>query len=103
MARREASCPLCGAKMQAVQLLDACEEIVDAGFGVLACHCPYCQGYLEIMPTSGKVHIGYLVGKDARRFDVVLSLPCEGLAVACTEAGSVLELKTAERVWVFRE
>jgi hypothetical protein len=37
MAKRDASCPLCGAKMVPAQVLDACEEIVDEHLGVLGC------------------------------------------------------------------
>ena len=89
MSRRDASCPLCGAKMTAAQVLDACEDLV--GEGVLACHCPYCQGYLEVMPAAGRIDIGYLRNQ---RFDVVLSLPCEGLAVELTEDGMRLSVQS---------
>jgi hypothetical protein len=58
MAQRDASCPLCGAKMTALQVLDACEDLVDDAHGVLGCHCPYCQGYFEVMPVAHGVDIG---------------------------------------------
>jgi len=86
--------------MRAEELLDACGEIVDAGLGVLSCHCPYCQGYLELMPLAGRVNIGYVRNQ---RFDVVLFLPYEGLEVERTEDGVALKLKALGRDWKFRE
>ena len=83
--------------MSAAQLLDACEEIVDAELGVLSCHCPYCQGYLEAMPVAGRVDLGYLRNS---RFDAVLSLPAAGLAVERTDDGA-MTLKAAGRWWRF--
>jgi hypothetical protein len=100
MVRREASCPLCGARMQAEELLDACGEIIDAGLGVLACRCPYCQGYLEAMPAAGSVAIGYLMNG---LFDAALSLPCEGLEVERAEGKTALKLRTPNRDWEFCE
>jgi hypothetical protein len=99
MAKRDASCPLCGAKMGAAQVLDACEETIDAGRGVLSCHCPYCQGYLELRPVDGQVDIGYLRNG---RFDVVLTLPALGLEFERADDGEMLRLKMPGRCWTFR-
>jgi hypothetical protein len=95
--KREASCPLCGAKMAATQLLDACEELIDPGRGVLSCHCPYCQGYLEVMPVVDRVDLGYLRHD---RFDLVLSLPAEGLTVESADDGA-MTVRAAGRCWSF--
>lgn len=98
MAKREATCPLCGAKLSAAQVLDACEEIVDAG--ILDCHCPYCQGYFEVRPGADAVDIGYL---RHGRFDVVVSLPAAGLAVLRDMASGTLRLKLGGRDWKFAD
>ena len=95
--KRASNCPLCGAKMTALELLDACTEFIDPHLGILEAHCPYCQGYLEVMPSAGQVDIGYRVADV--RFDSALSLPCDGLVVERT-AGS-MALKTQERSWAF--
>jgi hypothetical protein len=84
--------------MTAAQLLDACEEIVDGELGVLACHCPYCQGYLEAMPVAGRVDLGYLRNN---RFDAVLSLPADGLTVARADDGGTMALSAAGQCWTF--
>jgi transcription elongation factor Elf1 len=98
MARREASCPLCGAKMVAAQVLDACEEIVDEAMGVLACHCPYCQGYFEVRPTAGLVEIGYL---RYGHFDAVVRLPADGLNVLRDTTRGALRIRMAWQDWRF--
>lgn len=95
MAKREASCPLCGARLSAAQVLDACEESVAAG--ILGCRCPHCQGYFEVRPADGRVDLGYLM---SGLFDAVLSLPCDGLAVTHGADGT-LRLSTPERAWEF--
>jgi len=100
MAKRDASCPLCGAKMLPAQVLDACEDLVDAQLGVLGCHCPYCQGYFEVMPGAQGVEIGYL---RHGRFDVVLTLACEGLTVLRDTARGTLRVRMAGRDWKFGE
>lgn len=94
--KREASCPLCGARLTPQQVLDACEELVDAGHGVLGCRCPYCQGYFEVMPQADSVAIGYL---RHGRFDTVLALPCTGLTVEL--GGDTLRVEAAGRNWTF--
>ena len=98
MAKREASCPLCGAKLTPAQVFDACGELV--GEGVLECHCPYCQGYFEVRPSAESVEIGYLRGG---RFDVVVTLPAEGLAVLRDTATGVLRVRWEGRDWKFEE
>jgi hypothetical protein len=103
VVKREASCPLCGARMQAAELLDACDEVVDASLGVLSAHCPYCQGYLEVMPREGFVDIGYLAVGGLKRFEVALTLPCDGLTVRPLEDGSAMALEANGRRWRFGE
>lgn len=98
MARRDASCPLCGAKMQARQVLDACEELVDAGAGVLGCHCPYCQGYFEVRPAADQVEIGYL---QSGRFASVVTLPAAGLRVLQDTGSGLLRLRLDGSDWKF--
>jgi len=97
--KRDSSCPLCGAKMTPTELLDACSELVNAELGVLSARCPYCQGALEIRPVDDRVDIGYCVGADDVRFDVVISLLCAELRVSRSAGG--LALNTAERNWTF--
>ncbi|MDP1524596.1 MAG: hypothetical protein Q8M20_02180 [Rhodocyclaceae bacterium] len=96
MAKRDATCPLCGAKLTPAQVLDASEEIADAALGVLTCCCPHCQGHFDAQPQAGNIAIGYL--RDGR-FDTVLNLPCEGL-VALTD-GVTLRIRAGERNWKF--
>jgi hypothetical protein len=98
--RHEAQCPLCGAKLTPTEVLDACEEIADAGLGVLAGRCPYCQGQIDVQPGEGRVDIGYV---RYGRFDCVLSLPCAGLAVLRDTATGALRLRTPECEWAFEE
>ena len=99
----DSRCPLCGARLTAAELLDACTELIDPRLGVLEARCPHCQGYLEVQPASGRVDVGYLIGAGKERFDVALSLPFESLAVDHAENAPCLALKTAGRSWAFRE
>lgn len=100
MVKRESGCPLCGARLEAAALLDACSGLLDADLGVLAARCPACQGYLEVRPVEGRLDIGYLSGAGAgQRFEVALSLLAEGLAVEA--AGDVLRVALAGRHWAF--
>ncbi|MCX8085792.1 MAG: hypothetical protein N3C63_02710 [Rhodocyclaceae bacterium] len=98
MASESSRCPLCGARLDALRVLDACEEMV--GEGVLGCRCPFCQGYFEVRPTTGKLEIGYLRGG---QFETVLTLPCEGLAVLRDTTNGALRLRLAGRDWKFDE
>jgi len=98
MVKREASCPLCGAKLTAAQVLDACEELL--GDGILECHCPYCQGHFDVRPVAEAVEIGYIRNGG---FDTVLQLPAEGLAVLRDTATGNLRLRLAGRNWKFEE
>ena len=100
--KRESKCPLCGAKITAAELLDGATELIDPRLGVLETHCPHCQGYLEVQPASGRVHVGYLIGPAKERFDVVLSLPFENLGVDHAENATCMELTAAGRSWAFR-
>jgi hypothetical protein len=101
--KRSSNCPLCGAKLTAIALLDACTEIIDWRLGVLEAHCPYCQGYLEVMPAAGRADIGYMVGTNHERFDLAHSLPCEGLEVERATDTNCLTLKAPGRSWRFSE
>ncbi len=104
MARiRDSNCPLCGAGLTAVELLDAGTELIDPRLGVIETRCPHCQGYLEAMPLQGRVDVGYLVGPGKERFDVALSLAFEGLAVDLATAPSCLKVKAQGGSWEFRE
>lgn len=96
MAAREGRCPLCGARLDAGKVLDACEELV--GDGVLACHCPHCQGYFEVRPLAERLEIGYLQHGD---FAVALNLPAEGLCVLRDTATGGLRLRLAGHDWKF--
>ena len=87
---------MCGAKMPAAQVLDACEEIVTDG--VLGCHCPFCQGYFEVRPGADAIEIGYLLNGC---FDAVVTLPAEGLAVLRDTATGTLRIRLAGRNWAF--
>ena len=99
---RISNCPLCGAQLSAIELLDACVELVDAQLGVLDAHCPHCQGQLQVMPAAGRVDIGYLCGPEPQRFERALSLPCPGLEVEQREDLLRLLLKAPRRSWVFK-
>lgn len=101
--RRDSNCPLCGAGLTATELLDAGAELIDQRLGVIETHCPHCQGYLEAIPAQGRVDVGYLVGPDKERFDVALSLACDGLEVERTEKPPCLRLRAVGRSWEYRE
>jgi hypothetical protein len=98
MAKREATCPLCGAKLSAAQVLDACEELV--GEHVLDCHCPFCQGYFEVRPATDMLEIGYLRNG---RFDVVVTLPAVGLTALRDTTTGNLRLRLEGRDWKFAD
>ena len=100
MTHRHSGCPLCGGQLTALDLLNACDELADAGLGILAARCPYCQGRLEIRPAAGRIEIGYLVGQ---RFDVAFSLDCVGLEVLADAGDGCLRLRMQEKGWEFRE
>ena len=98
MAKRDASCPLCGAKMKALQVLDACDELIDHQHSVLGCHCPYCQGYFEVRPRAESIEIGYL---RSGRFEVVVTLPAEGITVLRDTSSGTLRIRLPGRDWKF--
>ena len=93
--RTEPRCPLCGAHLTAEELLDAGEELIDSTLGVIASHCPHCQGNLELLPAAGQVQVGYL--NKAGAFDTVLILPCPGLAAAGVAGSDVLTVQANGR------
>jgi hypothetical protein len=101
VARREASCPLCGASLSAEQMLDACSGIVDGALGVLEAQCPFCQGYLEVVPANGHVELGYVVNTGTPHFSVVLSLACDGLSVERSDA--IISVVAGQRRWQFTD
>jgi hypothetical protein len=103
MTKRHSGCPLCGGKLTALDLLNACDELVDADLGVLAARCPHCQGRLEIRPVAGQIDIGYVVGTDKPRFDVALSLACADLEIVAGGASDCLRLRTPDQHWEFHE
>lgn len=93
--RTEPRCPLCGAHLTAEELLDAGEELIDATLGVIASHCPHCQGSLELLSGVGQLEVGYL--NKAGTFDTVLILPCDGLAAAGVAGSDVLTVQAHGR------
>lgn len=93
--RTEPRCPLCGAHLTAEELLEAGEELIDATLGVIASHCPHCQGNLELMPAAGQVEVGYL--NKAGAFDTVLILTCAGLAAAGVAGSDALTVQAGGR------
>jgi hypothetical protein len=103
MTNRHSGCPLCGGKLTALDLLNACDGLADADLGVLSARCPHCQGRLEIRPAAGQIDIGYVVGTQQRRFDVAFSLDCDGLEIVAGEETDCLRLRTPEHSWEFRE
>lgn len=98
VAKREADCPLCGAKLTAAAMLDAGEELIDAALGVLGARCPHCQGYLEVRPEAGAVRVGYLTGD---RFEAVRTLPAAGLTVLQAVDTGTLALSLGGHSWRF--
>lgn len=100
--KRDSSCPLCGAKMSAEQLLDACEGIADAGLGVLDAHCPYCQGHLQVRPAADRLDLGYLAA-NGNGFDAVIGIPCPGLVSHVASGDGGIEVTLGERHWRFAE
>ena len=103
VTRRDSNCPLCGAPLTAAELLDACTDVINPQLGVLEAQCPHCQGSLEVMPTNGRLDIGYLIGAGNERFDVALSLSFAGLLVWHEEHSPRMTLKAPGRTWEFRE
>lgn len=99
---RDSKCPLCGATLTATEILDACGELIDPVLGVVETHCPHCQGKLEVVPTNGRVDLGFLIG-DKERFDVALALPFDGLTVERMDAPPRIKLTAPGRSWEFRE
>ena len=102
MTHRHSGCPLCGGKLTALDLLNACDELIDADLGVLSARCPYCQGRLEIRPAAGQIDIGYIVGSELPRFDVAFSLDCAGLEIIAGGEADCLHLRTPTRHWTLR-
>jgi len=89
--------------MSAIDLIDSCTEIANMELGVLAAHCPHCQGYLEIRPANGRIELGYCSGGNADRFEVAQSLLVEGLEVVRAPDQQCLVLVAGDRRWLFRE
>lgn len=100
MAIAGTRCPLCGALLTPLALIEAAEEIADFERGVLAARCPHCQGYLELQPTQDKLDVGYLRGG---KFEVVVSLPCEQLGILRAPDPDTLTVTAADRRWQFWE
>ena len=96
--KRDANCPLCGAKLSPSAWLDACDELLDGEHGILAARCPACQGRLEILAQTGSLQLGY---RNGNNFTAALSLDYPGLQVGT--AGDRLRLRADEREWFFGE
>ena len=101
--KRESDCPLCGAKMTAGELLDACANLLAPELGVISARCPHCQGYLEVMPSGERLEIGYLTSGAQPGFARVTSLPCPGLEIERSENPPTLKIGVAGRSWTFTE
>jgi hypothetical protein len=99
--RTDPRCPLCGAHLTAEELLAAGEELIDATLGVIAGHCPHCQGQLELLPGVGQLEVGYLNRSGA--FDTVLILACSGLAVARIAGGDTLTVQAGGKQYRYAE
>ena len=97
MLKRDASCPLCGARLSAEQVLANCDDVVDLAQGVLACHCPFCQGYFEVRTSNGGLEIGYL---RHGRFDTVVVLP-DATGLQTTIGRDGISLKLNQSAWHF--
>ena len=97
MLRRDASCPLCGARLSTDQVLANCDEVADLAQGVLACHCPFCQGYFEVRTSNAELEIGYL---RLGRFDTVVVLP-DAKGLHCTIERDGISLTLNESAWRF--
>jgi hypothetical protein len=94
--KKDPRCPLCGAHLTAEELLDAGEELIDAQLGVIAGHCPHCQGNLELLPLANQLDVGYL--NKTGTFDVVLSLPMLELVVEHPDDETLL-LRSENQRW----
>lgn len=92
-----ARCLLCGARMTADQLLDACVAMVDPDVPALGARCPYCQGYFEVHPVAGGIEIGYRGDEGTPHFDVVQQLAIETLALDRDGMPERLVLTTPDR------
>ena len=92
-----ARCLLCGARMTADQLLDACVAMVDPDVPALGARCPYCQGYFEVHPVAGGIEIGYRGDEGVPHFDVVQQLAIETLALDHQGMPERLVLVTQDR------
>jgi hypothetical protein len=99
--RTEPRCPLCGAHLTAEELLEAGEELIDAAQGVIAGHCPHCQGSLELLPGVGQLEVGYL--NRSGTFDTVLILACCGLAVARVAGSDTLTVQAGGKQYRYAE
>lgn len=100
-AKREATCPLCGARMTAAEVLDASGNLITPELGVIDACCPYCQGYFEVRPTDGRIDIGYLRDGKNAAFEVAVSLACEGLIVQLQGSSPRLRLTAPGHLWEF--
>jgi hypothetical protein len=101
--KRDSDCPLCGAKLKPDELLDACGELLSPELGVLAARCPHCQGYIEVLPTTGSLLIGYLKDGATPLFETVITLPCVELEIHLSTAPPQLIAAFAGRSWFFTE
>jgi hypothetical protein len=96
--RRDATCPLCGAKLSPALVLDTCEEFADAALGALSGRCPFCQGHIDVQPREGSVAIGYV---QYGRFEAIVMLPAEGLVALRDTASGSMRLRMSWRDWRF--
>jgi len=87
-------CPLCGAHIPPAAWLDACDELLDPALGLLATHCPACQGNLELLPGPDRLELGFRNGK---HFEAARNLDFPGLRI--TLGDDRLSLACNGREW----
>lgn len=88
--------------MTPIDFVNACSGLANAELGALGAHCPYCQGYFEILPANGRLDLGYCAERSDLNFDVAQSLPFDRLEVSRTENPPSLILTAPDQRWVFQ-
>ena len=97
MQRRDEHCPLCGARLSIDQVFGCCEEVSDLAQGVVACHCPFCQGFFEVRASDAGLEIGYL---RHGHFDTV-GLLSATTGIQCRIDHDAVTFRHGERNWRF--
>ena len=103
MVKRQSGCPLCGARVSALEWINACAELIEADLGVLSACCPYCQGEIEIRPEAGRINLGYCLMEPSPHFEAVLTLPYDDLDIEASANRRVLVLACPDGRWEFSQ